>query len=321
MIKFTNQKLGKTYEFDSNGPDIETLESRAEDYDEMTVPAGGLILTAGVDIQHDRVAVIIRAWGRGEENWLVYWGELAAKNSTTDVNDPVWTELDHLLFMPIKHASGIRMQVKAISIDSSDGGTSDQVYTWVRARQNRGVMAVKGASADYGNREIYSRPKKIDHKSDTKAAKYGLQVYAVGTSKAKDLLVGEKGRITLPGHGPGRMHWYQGVRSDYYEQITSEVKAPHRTMRGKRVWQKKAGVRNEALDCEVYALHAARSLKVHLLKPSAWDALEQKVMQSDLFAEPEPLPTPTPTPTTEQQPAAQQRPAQNSRVISRGVQL
>jgi hypothetical protein len=50
-------------------------------------------------------------------------------------------------------------------------------------------------------------------------------------------------------------------------------------MRGKRVWQKKAGVRNEALDCEVYALHAARSLKVNLLKPSAWDALEHKVMQ------------------------------------------
>jgi phage terminase large subunit GpA-like protein len=63
------------------------------------------------------------------------------------------------------------------------------------------------------------------------------------------------------------------VRADYWEQLTSEVKAPSRT-RNRKTWQKKAGVRNEALDCEVYALHAARRLKTNLLQPAHWDAIE-----------------------------------------------
>jgi phage terminase large subunit GpA-like protein len=62
------------------------------------------------------------------------------------------------------------------------------------------------------------------------------------------------------------MHTYQGVRTDYWNQITGEVKAPHRSIRGKRIWQKKSGAQVEALDGEVYALHAARAAKVHLMR-------------------------------------------------------
>ena len=32
------------------------------------------------------------------------------------------------------------------------------------------------------------------------------------------------GRIKLLGTGPGRMHWFETVRPDYYDQITAEVK-------------------------------------------------------------------------------------------------
>lgn len=284
MIVFVNAALGLPYEFESRAPKVDELEDRAADYPELTVPEGGLVLTAGVDVQHDRLAVTIWAWGRGEESWLVYWGEIAAKTSTTDIKDPCWLELDQLLFSPKQHAKGFGLMISAASIDASDGQTSDQVYTWVRQRQKRGVMAIKGMSNDYGSREIFSRPKAIDHRTKTKAAKHGLQIYMVGTHKSKDLLIGDKGRISLLGNGPGRMHWYQDVRADFYEQLTGEVKAPHRSMRGKMVWQKKSGVRVEALDCTVYALHAARSIKVHTMTTAQWEALEHKVIQSDLFS-------------------------------------
>ncbi len=284
MIVFVNSAKGLPYEYESAAPDIEDLEARALPYAELTVPAGGLLLSAGVDVQHDRLAVTIWAWGRGEESWLVYWGELPAKHSTTDRNDPVWRDIDKLLFTPRESERGFKLVVSAVSIDASDGQTSDQVYTWVRERQRRGVMAVKGLSNDYGQREIYSAPKRIDYKTKTKAAKHGLQVYTVGTHKAKDLLIGERGRISLTGNGPGRMHWYQDVRADFYEQLTSEIKAPHRSLRNKRVWQVRSGVRNEALDCTVYALHAARSLKVHLMSEAKWQDLETRLMQTDLFA-------------------------------------
>lgn len=286
MIVFVNSALGLPYEYESKTPALEELESRAEDYAELTIPARGLVLTAGVDVQHDRLAITLWAFGPGEEMWLVYWGELRA-NNTADKADPVWKELDKLLFTPRKHAKGYSIGVSAVSIDSSDGQTSAAVYHYVRSRQNRGVMAVKGSSHNArqrSDREIYTTPRRVDHRSRTKAARHGLQIYIVGTDRAKDLLIGDSGRITLPGDGPGRLHWYQDVRADFYEQLTAEVKAPDRRRRGQLTWQVKAGVRNEALDCTVYALHAAHSLRLHLWKPDRWEQLESQLAQSDLFS-------------------------------------
>ncbi|HHK4469821.1 TPA: terminase gpA endonuclease subunit, partial [Pseudomonas aeruginosa] len=87
----------------------------------------------------------------------------------------------------------------------------------------------------------------------------------------------------------GRMHWYSDIRQDYFEQFTNEVLAPHPRIPTKMIWQKKAGRRNEALDCEVYALHAARSLKTHLLRDDEWDALERQVRQPTLFSGDQPV--------------------------------
>ena len=66
------------------------------------------------------------------------------------------------------------------------------------------------------------------------------------------------------------MHFYKDVRADYCGQLLSEVKVPSRMNKHKKVWQKKVGVRNEALDCEVYALHAARSVGTHTMSSAKW---------------------------------------------------
>lgn len=288
LIVFTNSSMGLSYEFKGDAPEVDELRDRAESYAEKTIPRGGLLLTAGVDVQHDRLAVVIRAWGRGEESWLVYWGELYG--NTMDKADPVYDELDRLMTTGFEHESGATLRVSAVGVDSSDGQTSDAIYSYVRARQRHGVMAVKGASVNSENREIFSRPKISDdtNKQNTKADKYGLRPFIVGTHKAKDLI---DARIRLRGTGPGRMHWYEDVRADYWEQLTAEVKAPHPRNPRKRVWQKKAGKPNEALDCEVYALHAARSCRTHVLRPNEWDRLEAALTQTTLFEAPaEPSP-------------------------------
>ena len=286
LRSFVNNTQGLAYAYASDLPDIETLRARAESYEELVVPWGAMVITAGVDVQHDRLAVIVRAWGRGEESWLLYWGEIPGQ--TLVAEQGAWVDLDGLLSQTIKHVSGAAMRIKAVSIDSSDGQTSDAVYSFVRRRMARGYMAVKGASMDDG-REVFSPPKvSVDVNRLQKAFKYGLRPFMVGTQRAKDLLLGvdsNGGRIKLTGTGPGRMHWYSAVRPDYYEQITSEVKAPHRTIRNRKVWQKKAGIRNEALDCEVYALHAARSLKINLWKEDRWAAEENKVRQPELLGD------------------------------------
>ena len=288
LIAFVNSSKGEAFELQNDGPDSDALAERVLDYSELTVPRGGLLLTMGVDVQHDRLAIIMRAYGRGEESWLVWWEEI--QGNTVDTQADIWKKLYELVFInTYEHASGAKMRIRAVSIDSSDGNTSDAVYTWVRKYQRNSagvtVMAVKGSSTD--DREIFSVPRKIDTKHrNTKADRFGLSVFSVGVSKAKDLLIGEHGRIALTGDGAGRLHCFRGVRSDYFEQLVSEVKVPSRINKHKKVWQKKVGVRNEALDCEVYALHAARALKSHALSEAAWLLLEKDLVQVDLFAEP-----------------------------------
>lgn len=280
MIAFTNSQMGECYEYKSNAPKTDELEKRAEPYAELTAPKGVLLVTVGVDVQGDRLALMIVGWGRGEESWRLYWGELPG--NPIDPHDPVWSELDKIIATPIPVEGGAQIAVSAVSIDSSDGNTSDAVYTYVRDRQRFNIMAIKGASIDSRDREIFTKPaQSADTSQDnTKAAKYGLRVYIVGTHKAKTLI---DGRMRLSGSGPGRMHWYSEIRPDYYEQVTNEVLAPHPRQPSKMVWQRKAGRRNEALDCEVYALHAARSLKTHLLRDNEWDQLEQQLLQPTLF--------------------------------------
>lgn len=279
MIVFVNSALGLPYEYKGDQPEAEVLAELALEYPEKTIPVGGLILTAGVDVQQDRLAVIIRAWGRQEESWLIYWGELAGNPG--DSADPVWDELNEVLDATYRHTLGGSLSIRATSIDTSDGNTSDAVYKYVRRHMYKGVLAIKGASKL--DKEIFSLPEKIDTDgSNTKVAKYGLKLYSVGTQKAKDLIAS---RIALKGHGQNRMHVYKDVRADYWDQMTSEVKAPHRSIRNKKVWQKRSGRRNEALDCEVYALHAARFLKVHIMREVAWSAIEEKLRQPSLFEE------------------------------------
>lgn len=279
MRVFMNTRMALSYAYDSDLPEASDLRDRALGYAEFSVPAGGLLLTAGVDVQHDRLAVIIRAWGRGEESWLVYWGEI--HGATLNPEAGAWADLDALLSRRFAHEWGATLGVSAVSIDGSDGSRTEIVNAFCRKRRHRNFMSVKGASEQSNDRrEIFAPPKVVDVGARNKTAKHGLQQHIVGTNRAKDLILETRSRLT--GTGPGRMHAYASVRADYWEQVTSEVKIPSGPKR-RMTWTKKGGVRNEALDGEVYALHAARSQKVNLLREAHWDALEQRLRQRGLL--------------------------------------
>jgi len=279
-IAFWNSTLGLPWEYQTDTPRADALSTRAEAYEECSVPWGGMLLTAGVDVQHDRLAIVIRAWGVGEESWLVYWGEIFG--STLDASKGAWVDLDALLGRDFPHASGATLRVRGVSIDGSDGNRTEIVHAYVRPRRALGYMVVKGAAEQTDDRrEIFSTPKKVDVGRRNKPARFGLDTFIVGTTRAKDLILDN--RLKLQGTGPGTLHWYAGVRPDYWEQLVSEVKAPSRTNRYRKAWQKLAGVRNEALDCEVYALHAARSLKTNLMRAIHWAAIEQRLHQRQLL--------------------------------------
>jgi phage terminase large subunit GpA-like protein len=289
LITFWNSSLGRSYEYRSDLPHVSVLAERGEDYAELTVPVGGVALVMAVDVQHDRLAIQIWAFGRDLESWLVFWGE--EYGAPADSTDAIWTAIDAYLERSYAHASGAQLQVEAVSIDSSDGQTSDAVYSWVRRHRGHRAKIMAGKGRSNADGEIYTIPpaRGIDQGFGSKASRYGLKVYMIGTERAKDLILGftaDGGRIkrcdraadgtVRTGRGAGRMHWYKGVRPDFFEQLAdSEVKIPSAKAGGRRVWTLKTGKRNEALDCAVYAEHAARALRLHLLNDGQWTAREQ----------------------------------------------
>jgi len=68
---FRNTVLGETWIETGDAPDWQRIAERREDWPAGTVPAGGLFLTAGADVQKDRIEIDVWAWGRGLESWLV----------------------------------------------------------------------------------------------------------------------------------------------------------------------------------------------------------------------------------------------------------
>jgi phage terminase large subunit GpA-like protein len=68
---FRNTILGETWVETGEAPDWQRLYDQRERWKPGIVPAGGLFLTAGADVQKDRIEVNVWAWGRGLESWLV----------------------------------------------------------------------------------------------------------------------------------------------------------------------------------------------------------------------------------------------------------
>lgn len=289
MIAFWNSSLGLTWEYRGELPEEDALRQRAEKYSEWTCPAGGLVALMTVDVQHDRLAITVWVVGRGEEMWLAFWGELQGKTNVAGAG--AWLELEPLLHRRVRHEIGVGLPLSGLAIDSSDGQTSEAVYTFVRTHQGLKfpVFAVKGASDNVGRVEIWSPPKRIDPNARaTKAMRAGVSVSIVGTAKAKDLILGwseQGGRVRLDGNGPGRMHWYESVRDDFYEQLLSEMKIPGRINKNRREWKKRTDRHNEALDCTVYAVWLSRALRLHLRKPKDWDYAEAMLRQAPLLVE------------------------------------
>ena len=305
MIVFWNSSLGLPWEYKGELPEEDELRTRAEAYAEWTTPPGGLVPLLTVDVQHDRLALTCWVIGRGDEMWLSYWGEIYGQ--TVVAHAGAWIELEQMLGKQVRTAYGGALSIAAVGIDCGDGQTSEASYSFVRKhhRRDRQVLALKGASDDTGRVEIWTPPKAIDpnHKA-TKASRFGVQIHIVGTAKAKDLILGwstEGGRIRLTGNGPGRMHWYNTVRDDFYEQMLSEIKIPGRLNPRIRVWKARTDRRNEVLDCTGYAVYLSRHLRLHLRRPGQWDMDELRQRQGVLIsieppADPEPEATPAVAP-------------------------
>src|SRR6476660_3075492 len=102
-----NTALRETWALQGEAPEWQRLYDRREDYRIGTVPKGGLFLTAGVDIQKDRIEVEVVAWGRGKESWSIDYQVLDGQTAEA----PVWRKLTTLLETHYPTESGAALPI------------------------------------------------------------------------------------------------------------------------------------------------------------------------------------------------------------------
>ncbi len=234
---WVNTYLADTWEDQGDGVDEYSLMDHREDFGEL-LPSEIMFLTAGVDVQDNRIEVSIIGWGRDDESWVISHETLYGDPSTPHL----WANVDTVLFKTFETYDGRQLPIRGAAVDSG-GHYTNSVYQYSKKNAGRRIFAIKGVGGE--GRSIVSKPTKNN------AAR--CQLFPIGVDTAKELLFA---RMRINEIGPGYIHFSDKLAQDYFLQLTAE-KIMTRYHRGfkKRVFQK-VRARNEALDCFVYAIAA-----------------------------------------------------------------
>lgn len=328
---FDNLVCGEVHEGERTQQDAEEIEHLAEPgVHRGTVPDGGLILTAGVDCQHDRFEVQVVAWGRGQRGRVVDYAVIDG-----DPSSPTgYADLDVYLQGAWLNVHGREMHIAALAIDG--GNWTEMVAQFVKkcvsysgshrlvkfgeAYRRQHIYLVRGRSELRSERAVY-RPAKteVNHREKTLARSVG--VWGVGTSVIKHLIYGWLGAAVLakaeaektgePDPIEARMLRFPGGQGEAFDPLRPDPGAlPQSYYKGlvceyfdldAQKWIKPKGARNEPLDTLGYAYWAALApaVKVDAMRESQWAALEVQLKPDpiDLFSKVDSRETPRPAPT------------------------
>ena len=285
---FVNQTLGETYRVKGEAPDWRRLYDRREDYRPGIVPAGGLLLTIGVDVQKDRIEAFVWAWGRGRSSWFIEKRVLMGSPFTREP----WDQLAAMLAETWEHASGVPMRPAKVMIDT--GFATTEVAAFCRRYSKSFVYPVKGSS-NYNSPPL-SSPRAIDVVTSSSTKRRALKVWLVGDHVLKQELYGLL-HLEAPtddqadAFPDGFVHLNKSADEDFCRQLVAET-----WDEGKGAWHKTGP--NEALDGWKYARAGALAAGIERMKEADWLALEKSYpVKKTGVAAPSTTPVPQHTPT------------------------
>jgi len=240
---WVNTFLGETWIETGDRMDDNVLYQRREKY---TMPRDVVVITAGVDVQDDRLEVEFLGHAPDNETYSIDFQVLYGDPSTA----ALWESLDQQLQRKWEHEVIGKIGVAASCIDSG-GHHTQAVYAYVKQREKYRIFAVKGIGGE--GRPIVSRP--------TKSNIGKVKLFGVGVDTAKELVFS---RLQIDEPGPGYCHFPEHYDEEYFKQLTAEqlVTKFHKGYK-KREWHKIRD-RNEALDCRVYAIAALSILNTNV---------------------------------------------------------
>jgi phage terminase large subunit GpA-like protein len=276
-----NTVLGETWQERGEAPDWQRLYDRREDFQLGTAPEGVLVLTAGADVQRDRIEIDVWGWGRDQRSWLVDHVVLDGDTARSEV----WAKLSDFMATEWPHESGAHMSMARMAIDTGDGATTDAVYSWVRHQGRAQVVAIKGVPG-FDRASPVDGPTYVETTEAGRKLKRGVQLWKVAVAVFKSETYRflrlnpptDEEREAGQGWPAGYIHIPRGTPSEWMKQLTAEQLMTIRTKAGfqKLEWQQTRD-RNEALDCRVYARAAAWLMGIDRWDVRRWEALEEQV--------------------------------------------
>ncbi|WP_292565131.1 terminase gpA endonuclease subunit [Mesorhizobium sp.] len=251
MQVFYNTVLGKVWSTAINYVNENQLLARCENFGiewdhnksewRQDIPEDVAYITAGVDVQPDRLEVVLIGWSRNHRYIL---GHMIIRGSA--LLQTTWDELDALLMTVWKHPLGGEIGIEAGCVDSGDGNMTQRVYDYCEKTQGRKIVAIKG---DDGPRPVLKA-------SATKRRNRTATLYIVGVEQVKtDILVS----LPLEPSEAQSFRFGNSLTEDYFVQLTAErreLKYNKQSGRPEIVFVRIGKRKAEGLDCTVYGIAA-----------------------------------------------------------------
>jgi len=273
---FVNQVLGETFAVKGEAPEWRRLYDRREDY--RAIPAGGLVLTAGLDVQKSpgRVEIFVWAWGRDRQSWLI--DHIVIPGNPYEAE--AWNKASEVILGSWRHASGVDMKLSKVGADT--GFATSQVETWARKHPGL-VIPVKGATTLGAPAFAWSTVR--DPGTNGKTRKRGLRLGMVG---GHVLTLELYGLLSLnppteeeagAGHPAGYVHLNDMATEEVCKQLVGD-----QWLEDQGRWKQVHAT--EALDGWKYARAVAVAMGVDRWGKARWDTL------ADAYAVLDPDPAP-----------------------------
>jgi phage terminase large subunit GpA-like protein len=269
---FMNTVLGESWKDKGEAPDWEKVYRRRESYETNTIPEGVCFLTAGVDVQEDRIECEIVGWGRNKRSWSIDYRVFYGDTSSTDKTP--WLELQNTLAEVWVAPNEVDLEIKRTAIDT--GYRTQIAYEFVRNFSLKKCIAIKGS--DFQS-VILNQGNLVDIKKKNRRIRKALRLFTVGVSVLKSELYGwlkQELSEEEDAREPYGFCHFPEYDQEHFKRLTSET-LEVKWVKGRKKYEWVANGRNEQLDCRIYARAAASYYGMDRFKQHKWDSLEAEV--------------------------------------------
>jgi len=268
---FANTVLGETWSEPTEAPDWHRLRDRQTTDPLGIVPRGALFLTAGVDVQRDRLEASIWGWGRGRRSWLVDHhvldGDVARDDpwlALTQLTARTWPTADNALAMPLAR----------VGIDT--GFATTQVHAWARRQPTGRVVLLKGGPPGPALVSLPRSAEAVETSGRARRRRRGLRVWTVNVHALRVELYGF---LHLDASAPGMptpAGWVSlpAVGDEFLRQLVAHALTRALVRGVERLQWVNVHRRDEASDCRNYARAAAHLVGLDRFTEDEWRTLE-----------------------------------------------